>query len=200
MAHAGEGAIRVIRSGAGPRVKPRSLVRLEVEGVDPVDGRVAHHHEILLVVPPLGMFPGYSFPSAYGPELSDVSRAQLDRRGVGYDPALGPAVVTHWGEAPLPWDGIYRMREGGRYELPHPTMATIRGLNEPSARSFSLPRRETPGVAYPGLPIVRLAVLATCPADLRLVEHTYVEWSREYIPYPRRVRTESWHELHGCAR
>ena len=181
-------------------MKPRSLVKLAVEGLDPVDGRVAHRHEILLVVPPLGMFPGYSFQSPYGPELSDESRSLLDQRHIGYDPALGPAVVTHWGEAPLTWDGIYRMRGGGSYELPHPTMATIRGLNEPSPRSFSLPRREAPGVAFAGLPIVRYTILMTCPADLRLVEHTYLEWNRDYIPYPRRLRTQSWHELHGCAR
>ena len=181
-------------------MEPRSLVRLEVEGLDPSDGRVAHHHEILLVVPPLGMFPGYSFESPYGPDLSQESRRVLDRRGVGFDPAQGPAVVTRWGEAPLAWDGIYRMRGGGSYELPHPTMATIRGVNEPEPRSFSLPRRADPALVHAEIPIVRYTVLATCPADLRLVEHRYLEWNREYIPYPRRLRTVSWHELHGCVR
>jgi hypothetical protein len=92
------------------------------------------------------------------------------------------------------------MRAGGLYELPHPTMATVRGLNEREERPFSLARRQDAAAPNAGLPIVRLGVLSTCPADLRLVEHTYLEWNREFIQYPRRFRTAVWHELHGCVR
>jgi hypothetical protein len=192
-------SIRVIRSGDGPRVKPRSLVALEVEGVEPQSGQVVLRHEILLLVPPLANLPGYSFPSPHGPELSQQSRALLERRKVGFDPSAGPAAVTHWGAAPLPWDGIYRMRVGGCYELPHPTMAWVQGLNEAAPRSFSLPRREASASGHEGIPIVRFTIRSTCAADLRRVEYTYVDWNRDFIPYPRGLRTESWHELHGCA-
>jgi hypothetical protein len=191
--------VRVIRSGTGERITPRSLVRVEVIGVDPADGAVVHRHELLLLVPPFGTLPGYAFASVFGPELSEESRAVLERRGVGTDPAHPPAVVTHWGLAPLPWDGIYRMRAGGEYELPHPTMASLRGLNEPAERPFSLPPRAD-GTARGEVPIVRLAVLSACAADLRRVEHTDLEWNRDFIAYPRRFRTQTWHEIHGCAR
>jgi hypothetical protein len=79
-------------------------------------------------------------------------------------------------------------------QLPHPTAGTIRSLNGQEDRDLSLPESSRPGV-----PILRLAVLEVCPADLRRVEFTYLEWNRDFIPHPRRFRTESWHELHGCA-
>lgn len=175
--------------GAGARIAPRSLVKVLVEGLDPADGKVLHRHELLALVPSPAMFPGYHFDSPHGPQLcGDPCFARLKKRGVGSDPAAGPAIVTQWSSMPLPYDAIYRMRAGGTYELPHPTMAALRGLNEKSERPF------------PGLPKVRYTVLSACPADLRRVEFTYLDWRHDFIQYPSGFRTVTWHELHGCRR
>jgi len=191
--------LKVVAPGSGARVVPGSLVKLQVEGLDPEDGHELTKQEVSVLVPPPLNITNFDSETQFRGIGCDACSKMARSRGVtmGQDTAT-PLLLHEPGQAPLPPRWVYRMREGGVYDYPDIGPLRLLAVNESRDRPWNL-AREIDGRRAVMVPRARITVMKTCEADLRQVKFRYLRWSgKPFLSLPEGFRTVNWYELRGC--